>query len=58
MIAPGYIVAIVVLVALSGFFSASEMAVSSANRVRLENQAEDGVRGAKLALKILSLIHI
>ncbi len=52
MIAPGYIVAIVVLVALSGFFSASEMAVSSANRVRLENQAEDGVRGAKLALKI------
>ena len=46
-------IAIVVLIALSAFFSASEMSFSSANRIRLENMAEDGVRGAKTALHIV-----
>ena len=53
MINPLYFVAIVVLIALSAFFSASEMSFSSANRSRLENMAEDGVRGAKTALHIV-----
>ena len=48
-----YIIAAVVCVLLSAFFSASEMALSSANRIRLENMAEDGSRGAALAVKII-----
>lgn len=52
MISPIYYVAIVILVALSAFFSASEMSFSSVNRLRLENMAEDGVKGAKTALYI------
>lgn len=53
MISPAYYVAIVILVALSAFFSASEMSFSSVNRLRLENMAEDGVKGAKTALYIV-----
>lgn len=52
MISPMYFVAIIVLIILSGFFSASEMSFSSTNKVRLENMAEDGVKGAKLALQV------
>ena len=37
----------------SAFFSASEMALSSANRIRLENLADDGSRGARLAVRVL-----
>ena len=48
-----YFVALVVLIALSAFFSASEMSYSSANRLRLENAAEDGSRRAKAAVGIL-----
>ena len=44
---------IVVLIALSAFFSASETAISSVNRIRLKNMAENGSRGAARALKIL-----
>ena len=47
------IVLIVVLIALSAFFSASETAISSVNRIRLKNMAENGSRGAARALNIL-----
>ena len=48
-----YIIAAVACIVLSAFFSASEMALSSANRIRLENLADDGKRAAALAVKIL-----
>lgn len=48
-----YLVAALVCLALSAFFSASEMAFSSANRIRLENQAENGSKAAALAVKII-----
>ncbi len=48
----GYIVAMVVMVALSAFFSASEMSFSAVNKMRLESMAEDDVRGAKLAMRV------
>ena len=47
------IIAAVVCVALSAFFSASEMALSSANCLRLENQAESGSRAAALAVRAI-----
>ena len=39
------IIAILICVLLSSFFSASEMAYSSCNQIRLENFAEDGEAG-------------
>lgn len=51
-VSPMYYVAILVLVALSGFFSASEMSFSSTNKLRLENMVDDEVKGAALALKV------
>jgi CBS domain containing-hemolysin-like protein len=42
------------LLILEGFFSASEIALVSANRRRLQHLAEGGQRGAKIALKLLS----
>ena len=48
-----YFLALLVCLALSAFFSASEMALSSANRIRLESAAEDGSRSAKTALTLL-----
>lgn len=48
-----YTVALIVCVALSAFFSGSEMSLSSANRLRLENAAEDGDRRARTALNLL-----
>ena len=47
-----YIVAIVVLVLLSAFFSATETAFTSANRARLKILAEDGKKSAKTALSL------
>ncbi|MBR0160529.1 MAG: HlyC/CorC family transporter [Oscillospiraceae bacterium] len=44
---------ILLCVLFSSFFSASEMAYSSCNRLRLENSAEDGSGRARLALKIV-----
>ena len=48
-----YIIAAVACIVLSAFFSGAEMALSSANRIRLENLADDGKAGAALAVKIL-----
>ena len=48
-----YCAAILLCIACSAFFSASEMAFSSANQVRLENAAEDGDRRARTASDIL-----
>ena len=49
----GYVIIMLVLFAGSAFFSASEMAMSSANRMRLENAAEDGDAKAKTAVAVL-----
>ena len=48
-----YFIGIIACLILSGFFSASEMCLSSANRMRLESAAENGNRGAKLACGIV-----
>ncbi len=48
----GFIVALVVLVALSAFFSASETAFSTFNSVRVKNLAGDGDKKAALVLKL------
>ncbi len=47
------IAGIVLCVMFSALFSASEMALSSANRVRIENEAEEGNRRAASALKLI-----
>lgn len=47
------IIIIVVLIAFSGFFSATETAFSSVNRIRLKSMAENGSRRAERALGIL-----
>lgn len=45
-------IGIVLCICLSAFCSASEMALSSCNKLRLENAAEDGNKKAKAALRI------
>ena len=52
MISPYLWATLVALVALSAFFSATEMAYSSANRMRLEAAAENGVKAAAAACRI------
>lgn len=47
------VVLIVVLIMMSAFFSASETALSSVNRIRLKNMCENGSKGAKRALNII-----
>lgn len=61
----GMIVALVILIALSAYFSATETAFTSLNRIRLKNRAEDGDKRAQRALamaeqydKLLSTILI
>lgn len=46
------ILSLAVLVLLSAYFSATETAFSSVNRIRLKNMAEDGNRKAALALSL------
>ncbi len=45
-----YVIAIIVCILLSGFFSASEMSFSSSNKIRLENMVEEGSKAAEVAL--------
>ena len=52
MISPYLWAALVILVVLSAFFSGTEMAYSSANRMRLEAAAESGVSAAAVACRI------
>ena len=43
---------IILMIAFSGFFSASETAFTSVNRIRLKNQAERGDKRSQRALKL------
>ena len=61
----GMIAALVILIAMSAYFSATETAFTSLNRIRLKNRAEDGDKRAQRALamaeqydKLLSTILI
>lgn len=45
--------AILILLALSAFFSSAETALTSANKIRMKNLAEEGNYNAKTVLKIL-----
>ncbi len=47
------IILIVILIALSAFFSASETALSSANKIRLKSMADNGSKGAERALNVI-----
>lgn len=48
----GLIIVLVILVILSAYFSATETAFSSLNRIRLKNLAENGNKKAKLAYRL------
>lgn len=48
------IIIIIILIFLSAFFSASETAFSSVNKIRLRNYANQGDKKAKSALKIVN----
>lgn len=50
----GTLILLIILVGLSAFFSASETSYTSANRIRLKSQAEDGKKSAQRALKIIA----
>ncbi|MDE6724672.1 MAG: hemolysin family protein [Ruminiclostridium sp.] len=47
------VILLVVLVLLSAFFSATETAFTSANRIRLKNMAEEGSKGAAVAIRVM-----
>lgn len=48
-----FFIVIIILIMMSAFFSASETAFSSVNKIRLMANAEQGNRNAKTALKVL-----
>ena len=48
----GMIIALIILVILSGFFSASETAYTSLNRIRLKTKADDGNKRAQKTLEL------
>lgn len=48
----GYILSIVGLLALSAFFSSTETAFTSLNRIKMKNMANDDVKNAKLVLQL------
>src|SRR5260370_967099 len=43
---------------MSGFFSIAETAMMAVNRYRLRLRAQRGVRGAKLVLGLLGILHL
>ncbi len=45
-------IGIIICVIRSGVFSAAEMAISSCNRVRMENEADDGNKNASRVMKL------
>ena len=47
-----YIFSILCLLLLSAFFSATETAFTSLNRIKMKNMANDDVKNAKLVLKL------
>lgn len=49
-----YIILIVISIVLSGFFSASETAFSTYNRIRMKNLSEKGNKRAKLVIRLSS----
>ena len=49
----GTLIFIIVLIFLSAFFSASETAYTSANKIRLKSKAENGSKADERALKII-----
>ena len=49
----GLIIALIVLIVLSAYFSATETAFSSLSRIRLKNLADNGNKRAKLAYKLV-----
>ena len=49
----GLFIALVVLIALSAFFSGSETALLTMNRYRLRHLADQGHRGARVARRLL-----
>ncbi len=48
----GILIVMIVLLALSAFFSATETAFTSFNRIRMKNMAQNGNKRAKLVLKL------
>lgn len=48
----GYILSIVGLLTLSAFFSSTETAFTSLNRIKMKNMANDDVKNAKLVLEL------
>ena len=46
------VIALIILVGLSAYFSASETAFSSVNKIRLKNYAKEGNKKAEKALKL------
>lgn len=47
------IVILVILIALSGFFSSSETAFTSLNKIKIRHMVEENVKGAKLVEKLI-----
>ena len=49
---PSMVIAFIILLALSAFFSASETALASVNKIRLKTRAEDGDKRAARVLRL------
>ena len=49
---------IFIMICLSAYFSASEIAFNSSNKMRLKNAADDGSKTAKIAYSIVEKFHV